>query len=67
MSAAVCTGHLREAKKHFESIEGEKGFIALKLWLRASFRLGGYEESFKTLVKREKKKENETLELEWIR
>lgn len=67
MSAAVCTGHLREAKSIFESIEGEKGFIALKLWLRASFRLGGYEESFKTLVKR---KENETLELsefvKWI-
>lgn len=67
LNVAVSTGHLEDAKKIFETIEGEKGFVAMKLWLRATLRLGGYEKTFKTLIQ---KKGCESLELgemiKWI-
>ena len=63
LNAAVSTGHLEDAKAIFESIEGEKGFVALKLWLRATLQLGGFEETFKTVSQR---KEIDSLELSEI-
>lgn len=48
INAAIGTGHLQYAKEIYESIR-EPSFVTLKLWLRATFQLGGYEEAFKKL------------------
>jgi pentatricopeptide repeat protein len=66
LSSAVSSGHLEEAKKLFHSIKGQPNFITMKLWLRACFRLGGYEEILMKLLKMEE----QSLELgeliKWI-
>ena len=50
MSSAVSSGNLEDAKKLYESIKGKPNFISMKLWLRACFRLGGYEQVFINLM-----------------
>lgn len=50
-SSAVSSGQLDDAKILFDSIKGQANFITMKLWLRACFRLGGYEEIFMKLLK----------------
>lgn len=51
LSSAVSSGQLDDAKILFDSIKGQANFITMKLWLRACFRLGGYEEIFMKLLK----------------
>lgn len=67
LSSAVSSGHLEDAKKLFESIKGGPNFVSMKLWLRATFRLGGYEETFNKFMGM---RENDSLELgelvKWI-
>ena len=66
LSSAVSSGKLDDAKKLFESIKGQPNFISMKLWLRACFRLGGYEEIFmKLLTMRENSLELGEL-IKWI-
>ena len=43
LSAAVGLGHLEDAKNLYQSIGNQPGFVAQKLWLRATLRIGGYE------------------------
>ncbi len=49
LNAAVSTGHLEYAKKLYDSMLNPN-FVALKLWLRATFRLGGYEAALEKLM-----------------
>ena len=67
LNAAVSTGNLEYAKTLYKSILNPN-FVARKLWLRASFRLGGYEEAFEQLIKEEKDKFSlETSEMiKWL-
>jgi hypothetical protein len=43
-------GDLGEARRVYESFEGQKSFVALKLWCRASFRLGGLQEALQAAL-----------------
>lgn len=50
LSAAVNMGHLEDAKELLGSLRDGPNFVALKLWLRATFRLGGYEAVLRKLL-----------------
>lgn len=54
LNAAVGLGHLEDAKNLYESIvnksKNQPGFVAQKLWLRATFRIGGYEDALMKLL-----------------
>lgn len=65
LNAAVNTGNLEYAKNLFGTMV-DPNFVSLKLWLRATFRLGDFEEAFENLTE----KMDESLELseliKWI-